>query len=1662
MNFDTMLLSTDTSRVQSGGRSMFDKATDALTAGVAGAVVSGLSSIYNTGVYASNSVFGTTADSIDTGNVLGKVDANWRTYYEEHKGVIDTVGFIGGSFIPGGLAVKGLNLARTGESLGAFRTALGYTTKMQNTYLERGLADIAQSGTDVFRSINANKVKSMLWGAADNVLQTAVFETAAAVAMKQSPTLTNESWTDIGWDIAKGALVGGALGGGIEALWTNKIFRDAGKLVDSKIRPYDSLVAADKLNMGFGDKAFAVLDGIYDLPPAVLAADRSVQFKYNINGKNQDIPLDIGGLLDSKLRKTTETAWLKFEQKITDVLASDTTVGRPLAIAFTKMVQEGKTLGKTDTQIRETVGEYLWNLHSVQSLGGASTDFSKDVFYLVPGASLRGAKAEGAMQLFSPVRGTSSDLGYRVIGDQAMTKAGILGAGAPATIKEAWEQGFDIVFSSTQGTVKVNPNSKIYRPLADNRDDFLRTTFNVHTNQVSDSPIVTIADMATGAAPIPTISGVQSGKYTFAFNTGNFEPTLDSIQNSARHLWATQLKVIGNTTVDARDFSVLDRMAQMGLDSLVGAKIQIKQLDGTLIPLEDVAGGFSNWLVKQKTDVARGLLEAGEGVVDVRQVAYAVNSEHAWIEKAVAAEFDVAKLESKGSSRTLESYSQRDHVVMVYKKPPIADAETPDFPTGYTGYQYRKQLALQQSETASAAVLGKYGDRFYDIPTNQQLRFDGTGTGPTAAGFSNADYADPARRIFENIGSAVHRTQQDRRNEALDPLLHHFNKFVTRNDKDLSAVLTAVRRSENRLTLHNGNLVDLASLEKYEKMQEAVLKGKMRAQDVESFQFTVNRPLSPDMYSFLTDYHKGHVTWLSHQRVLAAAQGRTLDYSERALYLPPIDTKQFPYFALVKAREGRIFSGSETAMITAKNPEELQRLVSQVELDHPDLKVLLKRDTEEWFKAKGDYEFQSGFNSPAIDSMLRKTGKAGDFIPTMDAKAVTEDFVKFIGRREDNLVRSAVDVKYGQTFEELKWLSDQNTKLETSKFGFFGKQEVKKISDPFGDYRRLALNISKRSEYTLWSDVNEFVDALGKRGYEAVDEAFKQARLGKTDWIEANKSLEAMGLQGVFNSQEQYLMKQAGHDRSLVKMAVSKGNMLLANVTLRLEAANALINTISSPIALGMEVSALRNSFKKDPELMKLFDSQLHLTLPDGSGQIPSTVKLIYNAVSNFWGKDKRALIQRYEQTVGTIRNDVSQFHDMLADVAMVPNMVPSKWAERIDKGMEFGAKWTGNTGAEQFTRFIASDVMRQITQPVVDAGKMSIKEQNSFISIFVNRTQGNYISSQRPIMFQGVIGSAISLFQTYQFNMFQQLFRHIENRDLKTIAVGAALQSTFFGMNGLPMFDAINTHIIGNANINEGHHDVYSKVASLDKDIGDFALYGALSAFPAFSDKAPALYTRGDLNPRHITIVPTSFSELPIVEGFSRVAKAAWGIGNQVANGGSLGNAMLHGLEHNGINRPLAGLAQTIQGRSTTNQGSIISANNDWLSITSATRMLGAKPMDESVAMNHKFRMVAYQAADKERIEKLGVVIKQRIVDGSLSEEDVLDFAGRYAAVGGRVQNYGAAMQRWVKSATQSQVNTIMRAHNTTQGQRLFEVMGGDPLPDLTNNASQAGEADK
>lgn len=1638
-----LIYAADITNIQAGGTSFFENLGMAATAGVAGAVVSGAHALLNTGIDVSNKVFGTSTERFNTAETMTNIDEGWGAYYSQHKDVIDTAGFVAGSLIPGTLAVKGLKAVQAGQGFGAVGKALRATSLNETKYLESALKEIAQEGGSVFSRISANKLLSMSWGAADNVLQAAAFETATVLTMKASPMLDKEDWSHILWDVTKTSLAGGVVGGGIGALLTNRTLKDAGTLVDKRIRQFD-IVKGDytKTDLAFGDKAFGIVDAINSLPKEVADSLKTVSVK----AQGKDFKLDIGALLDRKLSQTVDHGLLRLEDELTHVVKNDLSVGKALSGSLLNIWKQGIQEGVSHGELTTVLGGYLHNLIEVTGIGNKGTDFEADLLWI----NSRMSRKELIDTAGTKTPGSTP---YRAMGDINAAREAVLGRDA-MTEAEAFKAGFDLVLDPAKKTTSVNPASEIFRRLSDEEASQTSMFLNTRTNQLSHTTIPTIADISKTGAPIVTPVSVTAGDRAFAFRTNSLKTAEDSVEATARHLWASQLKFIGGE-VSSNDIAIIDALRNG--TATANPNLVFTQLNQLPIKFSEIKN-LDEFAFSAKWDEAIKLMEGAKDLnaIDLRDIAYKLNVEPAWLEKAVQTRYDKKSLfDDMGWKRNGADYAVRENLIMRYDTAGMHGAETM-FPDAITAFYERVHQAVSRSKAIANAVIGQeHASKFLDLKDSLTRDANAIGSGASFFGSSNANYNQRLKVWEQDTGAATKSVITAFTDKALSSIQTQAARMLRNPDAaaEVSALTTKLRLSTERYALYEDpiagiSLVDLASYKNIvERGGEIAFKEQIQ--------------LSKDAGEFMKAYHGVHQDWMQKHQSLVRANGGDARWDGDALYVPPIDTRRVPYFAFVRQKEGRMMGSSEVAMITAKDAGQLQTLVAEVQKDNS-LEVIFKDGTERYFKAKGDYEFSRAMNQPEINPALRKAGKLGDYFPNMSAEGVTEDYIQHISRKQTQLARDAVTLRYGQTFTELEDLSIRGKELATSKMEGLSALLTRNVADPYGDSIKNALGISKGSEFTLFHKANEFVDAVGTRAYRGIASAQLAAREGKMTWSEANATLEKFGLSPAFTDQHAFDVAQSVGDRNLIKTAMQKANMLLANGVLRLDFANSLLNTISTPILLGAEVSSIRNSLKGDPLLLTAFNEMFNVAVPGTQNalKVPSALKMQFKAIANMFGEEGKALRARYQE-LGTMKGQSAIFHDMIDDLSLTPNIVPSEWATKVDGWVEKGASITFSNQAEDFTRFVSSDVMRQITQPLLDAGKMSISEQNAFIRIFTNRVQGNYIASQRPILFQGTLGSAVGLFQTYQFNLFQQLFRHIENRDLKTIAVGTALQTSIFGLGGLPYFDAINTHLIGNASINEGHQDIYSYATKLaGKENGDWLMYGTASAMPLFGEKSPALFSRGDLNPRNAFMVPTSLDAVPAIGASIKVVQNIARMAESIQNGGGLVDTMLMGLEHNGINRPLTGLAQMVSGRSTTSKGDLISASSDMDSIATAARLMGAKPMDEAVALNTLYRSGAWKAVDKERIESLGIVVKEKLRNNQkLTDEDWIDLQSRYAAVGGKLGNFQAAVQRWGKHANVSVVNELAKHRNTVAGQRMTEVLGGDPLADFTNQAALANQ---
>jgi hypothetical protein len=1179
------------------------------------------------------------------------------------------------------------------------------------------------------------------------------------------------------------------------------------------------------------------------------------------------------------------------------------------------------------------------------------------------------------------------------------------------------------------------------------------TYFNTETGATSFRAISHIGDMQSIKNPVEVVgNNVLVGRSVYSFNPAelfSLEEPVSIHTVTARHLWSDTLRPrLIPKKIAAEDVSLLDRIREIPGDVDKSTEILLTGTTRSITVGEIMSsGGYSNFLRNHKADLLKDYVERFNSP-DVQELAYRLNATQAWVEATIANDFKAAEV---GFSRPLRSYRNPENLALQYEN---TAGYKPDFLDALVDHKQRLKVAEEKLTTAAKTVLGDL-DGLLIAPDSDFAKIASasrTGSGSSLAGASNAGYENKLGSFVQYVGVQAAKIMDERANTTALQLQGPLTKILQNPSKaaELAAISTAARATDEKLVMMGveqgfpGNyLVSRKMAKLADEDIEAFTDWKERAIAGLQGKEQIFKIADEDVADFMKQWINTNDRRMEQRGVLANAHGMTHQHEAGTFYVPPIDTTKQPFFAFVKAKDGAIFGRTDVGVLTARTEEELIKLSDHVKTEGFD--VWFKKDTEQFFKAKGEYEYGRTLHESGINSELKKRGVLFEFMPNMNPESVVSEYLNYTRRAEHGLVRDAISTKYHALTAELSSLSENYTSVATSKTGWLSKIAARAVDDPYGDYMRTMLNVSKRAEYPILQQTNDFIDAVGTRAYRAINAGYQEMKSGKISWEEAGPLLRRYGLGESFKDESLFQAAQTTPDKNLIREYINRANALIATTTLRLDFLNPIVNVLSTPVMAFAEIQSLKKLVSKDPELSKLFEDLTTVKLPDGSMRVgQSSGKLLAKATENYWKQPERIELYR---SIGAIDGTMNLHRKMIDDLGMGAGVESSKLSKIIEGAAAKGEAITGNKFAEQFTRFVSADMMFQMTEGAVKKGLMSEPERNSFINIFVNRVQGNYLASQRPILFQGTTGAAIGMFQTYTFNMLQQLFRHVENRDAAAMATMLGMQTSIYGLNGLPGFDAINTHIIGNGKLNSHHADLYTKSAEIfGKESGEWLMYGSASAMPFFSAQSPALYTRGDINPRYLTIVPTNPKDVPAFSAGIKVVDLISNMADGIAGDGSVKSTFLQGLEHNGLSRPLAGLGAVLQGGSTTGKGNLIAANNDLLSIATLSRLAGAKPMDESIARNEQFRQLAYKANDRAKLEKLAYHFKTKIINGEeIDAETQTEMLAKYAASGGRIENYGMAIKSWMKDATTSQISQIMQNHRNPYAQRMIEIMGGE-----------------
>lgn len=1677
----TAAYAVDGAEADAGKPSIFDNISDVVTKGISLTGASIVNSFANTAIDVGN-LFGAETDHITMAD-YGFSDET-LDFYKEHTQGVEAAGLLIGSLIPGTLAVKALKVAQAGELGLAMQKATGIFSTPGKAVIQGALAEISGDAA-LYPALQADKLKAIAYGFGDQALQALAFEAATYATMKASPLLEGDGPVEVANNMFFGVLLGAGIGGIFEGIGINKILNQ--KLLDRDIgtKPGELATYFEKLDhsaYNTGDKVALLLNSLDELPvgsPDTLLSAKASK-TYNDGIQNSKLIL-------SKISPDTDP---KVSSALLDVMLEMRNNGMPkeeMYNFFSRMQKLSRV-----TEAPTVKGDpSIFYVNAFDKRVDAQKAFTYDGL-ISNTADPNGVSRAYRLKPFAqaPEVANATDT-IEILPGKIVPKYN--------SASDAFEQGADIYIGpGPKGrlTTYVNPKAPNIeqvakpgesRPLSIKEEVAYRKTgelpegsrdllgapliVNTKTGMIRERVSPVVGDYGD---VVINNRGIIYGK-EFSEQSLSNPVTVETagIDANARYVWAKMRGVQRGDIIESNDIAMLEQVRRdiyklidnekLSYSDAVEKYTKTKKLsfsDEFEIPLFQES--FDSYIKQQKDTLIAQLLNTNDTAgakLSAEDIARRANVSENYIENGFKSRADEDLFVDP------ERYATINHVKVEYNLNGVNQADG-NIVRGLLDSQIRIQTVKKALDAQGAAFFKDKLPQFKISREASEANIEGVGAKFFA--FSNAPYNSLGEKA-ERVGRIVTDYITQRFSTIADQLTNSANAL--RSDSKAAAELGAfvtVRRS----TSENYQFIppQLAAAEKISP-DTVVLKNSI-VQDARTGEWKWDKDYAPKNGKWVTANEKqialaagkqldeGLHTFYELSPTVARFERANLAINERriaerngfyeanglnrkiepgTLYAPPIDTKKYPYLALVRSTPGKGMASSDVQVMVAKDAKDLEQKIALMQKEG--FEVYTKDQVKKFKQAEGEYDFNRNFNQTEVNSAMMRNGILNNIAPDTNASKIIQDYTDWHYKQESRIVRDHVELVNGQLFAELRAMGDRFAQVETSKVGYIEKYLGGTAKNPYEDYVKTALGVSRKSEYSLWDSANEKVEAFFSTAFNTVRSAFLGARSGAIEYEQASAIAEKYGLgnpwQKFFDGARSYnaISAQLPPEKILSKFTAAANSILGATV-IRLDAFQSLINIVSTPILLSSEANSVKGL--------------LTTTLPDGSGrQIPATTKLIYNAVNNYFNKDIReAWLPKYRE-LGIVRDKSSDFFSMIEDLTLPYGRISeSDILKRIKAGADKAAKLTGSNFSEEFVRFTAADVARQIFTAV---GKEGIDLTDN-IATFVNRVHGNYIGSQRPVAFQGPIGQAIGLFQTYQFNLLQQVFRYIENGEGKTLAIMGAMQTTLFGLQGLPGFQAINNHIIANSANNPGHKDAFSTLPNFfGKDLGDYLLYGTLSNW-----MNAGLYSRGDINPRNITILPVNPLDYPAISGGIRFIGNLLDTGTKILQGANLGPSILLGLEHNGLSRPLSGLAQLMQGFSTTSQGSLIAATrpNGWSDLVdgaAAVRFLGARPLDEAVIMDAMYRKTLYQAKDSERIRSLGEAVKTTMYAGNNpTPDDVNTFINKYIASGGRVEMFSRKMMEWSLDSNASVANQFYRQMRDPKNQQLQLMMGGQKVPDF------------
>lgn len=511
---------------------------------------------------------------------------------------------------------------------------------------------------------------------------------------------------------------------------------------------------------------------------------------------------------------------------------------------------------------------------------------------------------------------------------------------------------------------------------------------------------------------------------------------------------------------------------------------------------------------------------------------------------------------------------------------------------------------------------------------------------------------------------------------------------------------------------------------------------------------------------------------------------------------------------------------------------------------------------------------------------------------------------------------------------------------------------------------------------------------------------FKRAggkQLSEADWTAISKKLETdLGYAPFTNALQRAEAVGSYTAPRDVKEIMQKGNSVAAYLILQLAEMSQGFMNATNALAMGPAQLRLMRRMAGESEAMHQFRIG-NLGGVHGDVVLPNEFGALVNGIKHL--KDPE--FKKYYQQYGEISHEEGKMLNMLSSTNSPPDA--KSWWSRFfnsDSGWLTAPSRKGDEWGALYSHAIAHDYMKRsgldISDPLIKAYGDNIARK--IITITGPQDKAD--------LYRTVPGIPLGLFQSFTNNYIQHLMRMVENGDARAMLTQYATQGMMFGLHSVPGWEQFNKTMFKNW---DGSNDFDGQAEkSLGRGMYDMVMHGPLWSIPKiFGGDGVGIYSRGDANIRMSLGQITSPMDLPANQVRSKMIDMLVQSVRAVGGHQDAWETLVRSIP----NRPIKGLAESLQGYATDRSGQMtFDRTQDWGA--AFQRLMGLKTMTEIEAAKKTFDLKDVEARQRSEKAKLRAEVMADIRAGHTGNMN--RWAENYVRYGGSPDQFS----RWLKDA--------------------------------------------